>query len=70
MDIVAKYNNVVLDEASNINPAQERKYCDFCCDNFIPFVAHTMTDGKNYVEVGSLLRFRKVVFQAKVSYVQ
>jgi len=26
--------------------------------------------GKNYVEVGSFLSFRKVVFEAKVSYVQ
>jgi len=26
---------------------------------------HTMTDGNNYVEVGSFLSFRKVVFEQK-----
>ena len=37
MGIVVKCNNVLLDETSNNNRAQERKYCDFCCDYFIPF---------------------------------
>jgi hypothetical protein len=68
-DIVVKCTDVLLDEANSNNSAQERIHYDSCCGNFISFLVHIVTSGKKYVEAGSFLSFRKVVFEAKVSYV-